>query len=75
MAILRHAEEVTGMVAMTCRYYGISRQCFYVWKRRYDELGPDGLKDRCHRTKTSPTPLTAHGASSTGHGLQRRSKL
>ena len=29
LAILRHAEEVTGNVARTCRYYGISRQCFY----------------------------------------------
>src|SRR4029453_14568430 len=54
LAILRHAEEVTGNVAMTCRYYGISRQCFYVWQRRYDELGPEGLKDRSHRPKTSP---------------------
>ena len=25
-AIIRHAEEVTGNVALTCRYYGISRQ-------------------------------------------------
>jgi len=54
LAILRHAEEVTGNVAMTCRYYGISRQCFYVWKRRYDELGEAGLVDRSHRPKTSP---------------------
>ena len=23
----------------TCRYYGISRQCFYKWLRRYEELG------------------------------------
>lgn len=34
LAMIRHAEEVTGNVAMTCRYYGISRQCFYKWKRR-----------------------------------------
>jgi hypothetical protein len=26
LAILRHAEEITGNVARTCRYYGISRQ-------------------------------------------------
>jgi hypothetical protein len=26
LAIIRHAEEVTGNVALTCRYYGISRQ-------------------------------------------------
>ena len=43
LAIMRHAEEVTGNVAMTCRYYGISRQVFYTWKRRYDELGEAGL--------------------------------
>jgi transposase InsO family protein len=52
---LRHAEEVTGNVAMTCRYYGISRQVFYIWRRRYDELGPDGLRDRSRRPKVSPT--------------------
>jgi transposase-like protein len=39
LAILRHAEEITGNVALTCRYYGISRQCFYTWKRRYDAHG------------------------------------
>ena len=31
LAVLRHAEEMTGNVAMTCRYYGITRQSFYVW--------------------------------------------
>ena len=35
LAILRHAEEVTGNVALTCRYYGITRQAFYQWRRRY----------------------------------------
>ena len=38
LAVLRHAEEVTGSVAATCRYYGITRQCFYKW-RRFDRLG------------------------------------
>ena len=54
LAILSHAEEVTGNVAMTCRYYGITRQSFYVWKRRFEELGADGLKDRSQRPKVSP---------------------
>jgi transposase-like protein len=31
LAIIHHAEEVTGNVAMTCRYYGISRQVYYRW--------------------------------------------
>ncbi len=28
LAISNHAEEVTGNVAMDCRYYGITRQTF-----------------------------------------------
>jgi hypothetical protein len=39
LAIFSHADEVTGNVAMPCSYYGIIRQTFYSWKRRYDELG------------------------------------
>jgi len=31
LAVLRHAEEVTGNVALTCRYFGISRQLYYTW--------------------------------------------
>jgi Helix-turn-helix domain len=46
LAILRHAEEITGNVALTCGYYGISRQVFYTWRRRYDRHGLEGLRDR-----------------------------
>jgi hypothetical protein len=34
LAVLQHAEEVSGDVAATCRYYGISRAVFYRWKRQ-----------------------------------------
>jgi transposase InsO family protein len=54
LAILRHAEEITGNVSLTCRYYGISRQCFSTWRRRYDAHGLDGLRDRSHRPQVSP---------------------
>ena len=54
LAILHHAEEVTGNVAMTCRYYGVTRQSFYIWKRRYEEEGLEGLRDRSRRPKHSP---------------------
>ena len=54
LAILRHAEEITGNVALTCRYDGISRQVFYKWRRRYDELGLDGLRDRSSRPRVCP---------------------
>src|SRR5207302_7742271 len=63
LAVLHHAEEVTGNVAMTCRYYGITRQAFYTWKRRHEELGLEGLRNRSHRPKVSPraTPVDVVG--------------
>src|SRR5215212_6208705 len=54
LAILRHAEEITGNVSLTCRSYGISRQVFSKWRRRFDELGLDGLRNRSHRPQVSP---------------------
>jgi transposase InsO family protein len=59
LAIIRHAEEVTGNVALTCRYYGISRTLFYTWRRRYEELGLEGLRPRSRRPHTSPQAI--HG--------------
>jgi len=54
LAVLRHVDEVTGNVAMTCRYFGISRQLYYTWLRRYQDEGLDGLRDRSRRPKTCP---------------------
>src|SRR5439155_20559469 len=38
-----------GNAALTCRYFGISRQTFYRWKRRYDPLQLTTLENRSHR--------------------------
>jgi len=35
--------------ALTCRYFGISRQTFYRWKRRYDPDDLKRLEDGSHR--------------------------
>src|SRR5271167_604511 len=35
--------------AFTCRHFGISRQTFYRWWRRYDPLNLSTLEDRSHR--------------------------
>lgn len=35
--------------ALTCRYFGISRQTFYRWKRRYDPHLLASLEDGSHR--------------------------
>jgi transposase len=39
---------------MTCRYYGISRQGFYTWYRRYETEGLAGLRDRSTRPAHCP---------------------
>ncbi|GAA2397481.1 IS481 family transposase [Actinomadura vinacea] len=54
LAVIRHVEEVTGNVAQTCRYFGISRQAYYIWYRRYQAEGVEGLRTRSKRPKTSP---------------------
>ena len=54
LAVLRHAEEVTGNISATCRYYGISRPTFYEWQDRFEEHGEEGLRDRSHRPHHSP---------------------
>lgn len=46
LTVLEHASDVTGSVAATCRFFGISRTAFYRWTRRYEDHGLEGLKDR-----------------------------
>lgn len=59
LAVLRHVEEVSGNVAMTCRYFGISRQAYYTWLRRYETEGVDGPRERSTRPRTSPNATRA----------------
>lgn len=36
---------------LTCRYFGITPQTFYRWKRRYDPFHLESLEDHSHRPK------------------------
>jgi len=36
-------------VARTCRHFGISRQAFYKWKKRFDADGVAGARSRQYR--------------------------
>lgn len=58
LAVLRHVDEVTGNVTMTCRYFGISRQLYYTWLRRYRAEGLEGLQDRSGAPSPVRTPRT-----------------
>jgi hypothetical protein len=54
LAVIRHAQEVTGNVSLTCRYFGITRQAFYKWLWRYEEQGLEGLRDRSRAPHVIP---------------------
>ena len=46
-------------VAAFCREHGISRETFYVWKRRYEADGLDGLVPRSRAPLSSPRRVSA----------------
>jgi Homeodomain-like domain len=41
-----------GNVSLSYRYFGITRQAFQNWLRRYEDHGVDGLRDRSRRPHT-----------------------
>jgi hypothetical protein len=61
LAILRHAEKVTGNVALTCRCYGITRQAFYQSRRRNETRGLETLQD-LRSARRTPGPGTGRAA-------------
>ena len=61
LAIIRHAQEVTGNVSLTCRYFGITRQAYSIWLRRYQEYGLEGLRDRDGRCRRNATVRRTDG--------------
>lgn len=58
MALLRHAEQVTGNVADACRSFGISRPTNYTQAKRLDLEGPGGLRYPFSAPKSHP-PVTS----------------
>ena len=51
--ILDHADE-SGNVAKTCRYFGIPRSLFYVWRIAYRQHGDEGLRRKKPVPKSHP---------------------
>lgn len=54
LRMIQHYEQVTRNVSQTCRFFGISRNQFYIWLRRYRQAGLPGLRDRSRRPHRSP---------------------
>lgn len=67
LAVIRHVEEVTGNVAMSCRRFGISRQAYYTWYRRYQAEGVEGLRSHSRAPKHSPNATHAEAVGKIIH--------
>jgi putative transposase len=57
--------------AFTCRHFGISRQTFYRWWRRYDPHNLIGLEDRSHRPHRRRQPTWTAAQSEAVLALRR----
>ena len=58
LRILNHGKR-SGNIARTCRYFGIPRSLFHVWRNVYLKHGEEGLKrkkpiPRTHPNQTPP---------------------
>jgi transposase InsO family protein len=49
LRMIQHFRQVSRNVSLTCRFFGISRSQFYIWLRRYEKQGQQGLRDRSRR--------------------------
>jgi hypothetical protein len=49
LRMLPHAQRVSGNVSHTCRFFGVSRALFYIWKKRFEKNGLAGLRDQPRR--------------------------
>jgi transposase InsO family protein len=53
LRILEHA-EISGNVAKTCRYFGVPRSSFYLWRNAYRQHGEIGLRRKKPVPKSFP---------------------
>jgi transposase-like protein len=49
LRMLQHAKRLSGNVSQTCRFFGVSRALYYIWKKRYEKSGLAGLRDQPRR--------------------------
>jgi transposase InsO family protein len=57
--VLLAAERSGESVSEVCRRYGISRETYYRYRRRYLAAGIEGLEDQSRRPKVSPGRIDA----------------
>lgn len=45
LRMLQHAQRISGNVSQTCRFFGVSRALYYIWKERHEKHGVADLRD------------------------------
>ena len=56
LKMLQWDEDHGHNASLTCRRFGVSRDTFYRWWRRYRRAGPGALEDRSHRPERVRQP-------------------
>jgi len=56
LRVLTYAKEI-GNISKACRFFGLSRQSFHLWKRAYDKFGEQGLAPKKHCVSSENSPL------------------
>src|SRR5438067_11554102 len=59
-------------VALTCRHFGISRQRFYRWQKRYDPHNLASLEGRSHRPHRHRQPTWSPALADRVPALRRQ---
>lgn len=59
LEVLLEVERTGLTVTEVCRRYGISRQTYYRYRRRYLAEGLEGLEDKSHKPRSSPAQIPA----------------
>ena len=60
LRVLHHHEQITRNVSQTCRFFGISRSLFYIWRDRYRQDGLVGLRDGPRGPRHHPFTTPVH---------------
>lgn len=42
LRMLRHCQQISHNGSLTCRFFGVSRNQLYIWRRRFQREGKEG---------------------------------
>jgi transposase-like protein len=67
LRMLQHAQRLSGNVSQTCRFFGVSRVLYHIWKKRYEENGLAGLRDQPRRPQHGVSYSSGYSVADPSH--------